>query len=309
MEKNIALTGGAVLVVLVCCLIKNSAREKFANWLNGNVWRIWLLPISLLAYNLILMKVTHTWQENDFMLLVGYFAAPTLAVFFYSLTPFGKEKSNLVPLIVILLLWLPVELKFVFQSWKVGGASYPFITACAIIYVLLVLTAFAESKICLTWHWSKDDLKLFGKTFLLLTALIVPVALFTGFIKCGISPSATKYPYLWPLVLVAIWFAPALAEELIFRAGIQNTLIKWFGEDIGWVAASLIFGLSHANNKTRTREVLPNWEYVFFATIAGFAYGWVYKKRKAAGSRNALGTSALLHALVDFTWVTIFAGE
>ena len=41
----------------------------------------------------------------------------------------------------------------------------------------------------------------------------------------------------------------------------------------GWWTASILFGFSHITNGN-----FPNWRYVALASIAGFLYGWTWRK-------------------------------
>jgi len=93
---------------------------------------------------------------------------------------------------------------------------------------------------------------------------------------------------------VGIIFAgTALPEEILFRALIQNLLMRRFGE--GWktlLLASVIFGAAHLDNGP---QAVPNWRYAIEATIAGVAYGKVFQKA------NSITSSAILHTMVDWT--------
>jgi membrane protease YdiL (CAAX protease family) len=87
----------------------------------------------------------------------------------------------------------------------------------------------------------------------------------------------------------AIYLATALPEEFLFRGLIQNSLERRLGR-AGLPMAAIVFGLAH----------LPDRRYVLLATLAGFAYGWVY-----IGTRR-ITASAVTHALVDWIWVLLF---
>ena len=56
--------------------------------------------------------------------------------------------------------------------------------------------------------------------------------------------------------------------------------------------AAFIFGCAHLDNGP---QPLPNWRYMILATIAGAAYGVVFKKSSTVLS------SAALHMMVDWT--------
>jgi membrane protease YdiL (CAAX protease family) len=90
-----------------------------------------------------------------------------------------------------------------------------------------------------------------------------------------------------------IFIATALPEEVLFRSLIQNLIEQRFGAG-GWslLASSAIFGCAHLNNGP---QAAPNWRYMILATIAGWAYGLVFRRSSSVIS------SAALHMLVDWT--------
>ena len=63
----------------------------------------------------------------------------------------------------------------------------------------------------------------------------------------------------------------------------------------GCCTASILFGLSHITNTN-----FPNWRYAILASIAGFFYGWTWRKT------NSIFASALVHGGVDLTWHFLF---
>jgi membrane protease YdiL (CAAX protease family) len=82
----------------------------------------------------------------------------------------------------------------------------------------------------------------------------------------------------------------------LFRGILQNLLSRRAKK--AWVAllaASLVFGLAHLNNATSGHAV-PNWAYVAMATLAGLAYGWVWRRTKKVTA------SAITHMLVNLVW-------
>ena len=99
---------------------------------------------------------------------------------------------------------------------------------------------------------------------------------------------AFAFDYLTLFLFVAI------AEELFFRGLLQNLLEGSF-QSRQWAqsCASLLFGLSHIRHAP-----YPNWRYVILATVAGWFYGWAYRKHRS------LMASATTHALVDTIWRT-----
>jgi membrane protease YdiL (CAAX protease family) len=90
-----------------------------------------------------------------------------------------------------------------------------------------------------------------------------------------------------------IFAGTALPEEILFRSLIQNLLMLRFGANARTLlAAAFIFGCAHLDNGP---QPLPNWRYMILATIAGVAYGVVFRKSSTVLS------SAALHMLVDWT--------
>ena len=101
---------------------------------------------------------------------------------------------------------------------------------------------------------------------------------------------------LLPLTSLAIFFFTAWPEEFLFRGLLQNMLVKSTRSDFaGWWTASVLFGFSHIVNGG-----FPNWRYVILASIAGFFYGWTWRKS------GSIFASAIVHALVDVLWHFLF---
>ncbi len=99
-----------------------------------------------------------------------------------------------------------------------------------------------------------------------------------------------------PLLSIAILFFTAWPEEFLFRGLLQNLLARSCKSDVaGWWTASVLFGFSHITNLG-----FPNWRYVLLASIAGFFYGWTWRRA------NSIFASALVHAGVDATWHFLF---
>jgi membrane protease YdiL (CAAX protease family) len=141
------------------------------------------------------------------------------------------------------------------------------------------------------------DLRLAGAAFVGFAVTAIPLGMALGFIH-----------YHWlPFDALAVarrafgfLFLVALPEELVFRGFIQNVLERRvfpgrFPLALG--IAALIFGASHLGHPP-----VPNWPYGVLATMAGLAYGWVWRRT------GKITASALLHAVVDLTWVWAFGG-
>jgi membrane protease YdiL (CAAX protease family) len=95
---------------------------------------------------------------------------------------------------------------------------------------------------------------------------------------------------------LTIFLFIAMAEELFFRGLLQNLLEGSLrSRELAQACASILFGLSHIRHAPA-----PNWRYVILATVAGWFYGWAYRKHRS------LMASATTHALVDTIWRTWF---
>jgi hypothetical protein len=135
--------------------------------------------------------------------------------------------------------------------------------------------------------------------FFVLASLLVfsciAIPLGTGMHFIQFSPQWTQWKSL-PLLSLGILFFTAWPEEFLFRGLLQNMLARASNSELaGWWNASILFGLSHITNMG-----FPNWKYVILATIAGFFYGWTWRKT------GSIFASALVHAGVDTLWHFLF---
>ena len=138
-------------------------------------------------------------------------------------------------------------------------------------------------------HWS----------FFILASLLVfsciAIPLGTGMHFIQFSPQWGQWKSL-PLVSLGILFFTAWPEEFLFRGLLQNMLSRASNSELaGWWTASILFGLSHITNMG-----FPNWKYVILASIAGFFYGWTWRKT------GSIFASALVHVGVDTLWHFLF---
>jgi membrane protease YdiL (CAAX protease family) len=129
----------------------------------------------------------------------------------------------------------------------------------------------------------------------------LPVGLATGFIEwnpkwSGLGHAGAK---LFGLVIFV-----GLPEELLFRGLIQEGLTRLSSPRLGWIAGSLLFGLSHITKPTglppAPETLRLNWRYALLATIAGLAYGWVYQRTRKVSA------AALTHGSLNWVWSTWF---
>jgi membrane protease YdiL (CAAX protease family) len=138
-------------------------------------------------------------------------------------------------------------------------------------------------------HWSFFILA----SFIVFGCIAIPLGRAIHFIQ--FEPQWSQLKSL-PFVSLGILFFTAWPEELLFRGLLQNMLSRASNSELaGWWTASLLFGFSHITNMG-----FPNWRYVILASIAGFFYGWTWRKT------GSICVSALVHAAVDITWHFLF---
>ncbi len=138
-------------------------------------------------------------------------------------------------------------------------------------------------------HWSFFILA----SFIVFGCIAIPLGHAIHFIQ--FEPQWSELKSL-PLMSLGILFFTAWPEELLFRGLLQNLLSRASNSELaGWWTASILFGFSHITNMG-----FPNWRYVVLASIAGFFYGWTWRKT------GSIFASALVHAAVDITWHFLF---
>lgn len=84
-----------------------------------------------------------------------------------------------------------------------------------------------------------------------------------------------------------LFFLIGPAEEIFWRGFVQDTLAHKFGENKGWIIASLIYGGVHI--------IAFNFMLFMAALICGFFWGYIFKKYKS------LWPGIISHALWDLT--------
>ena len=130
-------------------------------------------------------------------------------------------------------------------------------------------------------------------SFIIFGCIAIPLGEGMHFIQ--FAPQWAEWRSL-PFLATAILFFTAWPEEFLFRGVLQNMLSRSCKSDLaGWWTASILFGFSHITNMG-----FPNWRYVILASIAGFFYGWTWRKS------GSIFASAIVHALVDVAWHFLF---
>jgi membrane protease YdiL (CAAX protease family) len=226
------------------------------------------------------------------LLLLAYTSAPVLCA--YAQGAGDVARPSALDFLTILLLWLPLE--FSAGASLIPRPAQGFLHAVAYgIAILLGLVLFVGFrsmpglKYNLPRHARDYWLPLAGFAMAAPSLAVVGIAL--GFIPFPHAPTQSAGRMVSAAGL--IFAGTALPEEILFRSLIQNLLMLRFGAGARTLlAAAFIFGCAHLDNGP---QPLPNWRYMILATIAGVAYGWVFRKASTVLS------SAALHMLVDWT--------
>ena len=313
------IIGALMFFLAVVCLIKESVRERIGGWIAEKRGRIWLLPSAILAFYSAISFLFNVGQADIFWKIALYFGAPTMLLFLRG-PRFNKGTrwDLAVDFLLILMLWLPIEFRWMMKSWwpmeiaiagkEVRGLGYPINVLAAVAYLLIVYGGYRKIDIQCDWSLTWPDFRLALKMCFVLFAVLVPMGWAIGFLNPGINSKVASHWWAMPLVLASFFFAPGFSEELVSRGGMQNLFTSWFGSVKGICLTAAIFGFSHINNSVKPNFPTPNWTYVGFATFAGLIYGYLYWRRKVSGAKGALVIGAMLHAFVDFTWLIFFKG-
>jgi len=226
------------------------------------------------------------------LLMFAYTAAPVLCAYGWGRGPI--ERPATVDFLIILLLWLPLE--FSAGASLIPRPAQGFLHSVAYgIAILLALILFAGfrafpgMKFNLPRRAADYWLPIAG--FTIIAPILALAGMALGFIPAPHVPVQSAGRMMSAIGL--IFAGTALPEEILFRSLIQNFLMLRFGSNTRTLLiAAVIFGCAHLDNGP---QPLPNWRYAILATIAGVAYGIVFRKASTVLS------SATLHMLVDWT--------
>jgi membrane protease YdiL (CAAX protease family) len=224
------------------------------------------------------------------VMVLAYTTAPVVCA--YAQGPISKPTA--LDFVTILLLWLPLE--FAAGASLVPRPAQGFLHSVAYgIAILLALVIFIgfRSVPGLKFnlpHHARDYWLPFA-AFAITAPVLALAGVAIGFIPPPHAPTQSAGRMLSATGI--IFAGTALPEEILFRSLIQNLLMQRFGATTRTLLiAAFIFGCAHLDNGP---QPLPNWRYMILATIAGIAYGFVFRKASTVLS------SATLHMLVDWT--------
>ncbi|HTP80413.1 MAG TPA: CPBP family intramembrane glutamic endopeptidase [Bacteroidota bacterium] len=294
----LAATGFAIILVSSGRIRKNLAARTFASTASSLV-----LPLAATAMYCICTLPSGRWHFAECLWIALYFLTPIL---FSSLKRIRRLGNGRISIALILLIWLPQEFQLFRVDWvSVGGLPWPVGVFVTLIYLLLFLEGEEKLELWSPGNFRAADWAWVAAAYVLLSGLILPLAVHVRFVLPGLNRPLLHKPAFALLQVLGIFFAVAIPEELLFRAWIQKLLTDRMKFAPALAISAVIFGISHLDDTVVTSAGafgIPNWWYALFATVAGAGYGFIYQRRRS------LFASALLHTLVDFTWVMFIAG-
>ncbi|HEX7697980.1 MAG TPA: type II CAAX endopeptidase family protein [Candidatus Acidoferrum sp.] len=235
---------------------------------------------------------TNTFAFTRAAAIAGLVFVPLALAAFEKQKPPGAWEDFL----ILAGVWVAVKFSPSHWLWPYPGGRLAYVFT-VLLCVNVALAAFVLLRrvngigYSIGWgrHWGFFILA----SFLVFACIAIPLGRAMRFIE--FAPQWSQWKAL-PFLLLGILFFTAWPEEFLFRGLLQNMLSRASNSDLaGWCTASILFGFSHITNMG-----FPNWRYVVLATIAGFFYGWTWRKT------GSIFASALVHAAVDSTWHFLF---
>jgi membrane protease YdiL (CAAX protease family) len=293
MEQTAALL---LLLTAVLIFLAGAPRRLLQSALHRSPRWIWAAPLMLTALFSAAAGLVHVSGGVSSMPLLLtvllYTAAPVLCAYVQGPGPVARPSA--LDFLIILLLWLPIEFNAGASliPRQAQGFLHSVAYAIAILLGLIIFLGFrAVDGMKYNLPRRSRDCWLPLAAFAITAPILAAVGIAIGFIP---PPHAPAQATGRMITAAGIIFAgTALPEEILFRSLIQNLLTLRFGQGVyTLMIAAVIFGSAHLDNGP---QPLPNWRYMILATIAGVAYGFVFRKSSTVLS------SALLHTLVDWT--------
>lgn len=290
----------AVLVLLLAAifvLLSSAAKEFLATSLHRHPIWIWTAPVVFTAIFSGAAAFARAWSLPLILMVLTYTAGPVLCAYIQGAGIVNRPSA--LDFLTILVLWLPLE--FAAGATLIPRPAQGFLHSVAYgIAILLGLILFVgfRSVPGLKFNLPRNmrDYWLPLAAFAITAPVLAVVGVVIGFIPPPHAPTQSAGRMISAVGL--IFAGTALPEEILFRSLIQNFISLRFGRNTGTLLiAAIIFGCAHLDNGP---QPLPNWRYMILATIAGVAYGRVFRKASTALSDSAL------HMFVDWTKHFIF---
>jgi membrane protease YdiL (CAAX protease family) len=289
MEQNAVL---AALLIAIFAFLGRATQRLFKTALHRRPAWIFAAPLLFTAIFGGAAELVQVRSLTLTLMVLAYTAAPVACA--YAQGPGPIDLPSALDFLTVLILWLPLE--FAAGASLIPRPAQGFLHSVAYgIAILLALVLFRGFR---SLPGMKFNLPNHARDYWLPIAALAITAPLLAIIGVAIGfippPHAPVQSASRMASAIAIIFAgTALPEEILFRSLIQNLIMLRFGASTRTLLiAALIFGGAHLDNGP---QPLPNWRYLILATIAGIAYGIVFRKASTVLS------SATLHMLVDWT--------
>jgi membrane protease YdiL (CAAX protease family) len=252
----------------------------------------YLLGVAAFLVYLIYALATNTFAFTRAAAVAGFVFVPLALAASAERRPAGCWQD----FFTLACVWVAVKFSPSHWIWPYPGGRLAYVFT-VLLCVNVALAAFVLLRrvggigYSIGWghHWGFFVLA----SFIVFSCVAIPLGQAIHFIQ--FEPQWSQWKSL-PLLSLGILFFTAWPEEFLFRGVLQNMLARAFKSDLaGWWLASILFGFSHITNMG-----FPNWRYVLLASIAGFFYGWTWRKT------GSIFASALVHGAVDVTWHLLF---
>jgi CAAX protease family protein len=250
--------------------------------------------VPLFAVLIYTIGVTANWKTA--LLGAAYTVLPALL----AATCIGKPAGQWQDYAAVLLIWLPLELRWMGRTFLYVLFPYP----PQLMHTLTILLALSTGVAAFVLLRRLDGIGYavewrpgYAWNVILHFGIFAVIAVFVG-LRIGFLTYAPSLARLRtaPIEVVGILFFTAWPEEFLFRGVLQNILSRTFKNQwAGLAVASVAFGFAHIFHAP-----YPNWKYVFLATVAGLFYGRTWIKT------GSLFPGAIVHALVDILWHVLF---
>jgi membrane protease YdiL (CAAX protease family) len=282
----------ALLLAAVLGFFIPAAQTGLQRWLHRSPAAVWAVPLLLTAIFAGASVLAGVFSIPLALMVLAYTAAPVACAYLQGAGSMARPSA--LDFLTIALLWLPLELGAgrTLVPRPAQGFLHSVAYGIAILLSLVLFLGFRTfpgMKYNLPRQTADFRLPLAG--FALLAPVLAVVGIAIGFIPWPHLPVKTAGQMTAAIGIIFV--GTALPEEILFRSMIQNLIMLRLGAS--WrtlLLASFIFGCAHLDNGP---QPLPNWRYMIVATIAGWAYGWVFER---AGS---VMSSAGLHMAVNWT--------
>lgn len=289
-EFAATLTTFILLLLVMLLFAARGAAEACAGRL-GPVAGI-LLGASLFFAYLIYGVGTNTFALTRAAVVLGLVIIPLALAFSAENKPPGAWQD----FVVLATVWVAVKFSPAKWLWPFPGGKLSYIFTVLLMVDVGIAVFLLTRRVAGTGYlagWGARWSVYVAASFLVFAGIAIPLGLAMHFV--AYAPQWRSVAS-FPAVALGILIFTAWPEEFLFRGLLQNMLSRLCrSEFAGWCAASVLFGLSHITNGH-----FPNWRYALLATMAGFFYGWTWRKT------GSIFASAMVHAMVDATWHFFF---